>query len=50
VKEKADINLVDIMPVDRWVEVEKEVNRRSGFYPAAYDVRGTRVVDDKIKF
>jgi len=47
VKEKEDMELVDIMPVEKWVEIEKEINRRSGLNPAVYDVRGIRITDFK---
>ena len=41
------MELVDIMPVESWVEVEKEINRRSGLNPAVYDIRGIRITDFK---
>jgi ligand-binding sensor protein len=41
------MKLVDIMPVEKWVEIEKEINRRSGLNPAVYDVRGIRITDFK---
>jgi len=41
------MDLVDIMPVENWVEVEKEINRRSGLNPAVYDIRGIRITDFK---
>jgi ligand-binding sensor protein len=47
VKEKEDMELVDILPVENWVEVEKEINRRSGLNPSVYDIRGTRITDFK---
>jgi ligand-binding sensor protein len=47
VKEKEDMELVDILPVENWVEVEKEINRRSGLNPSVYDIRGIRITDYK---
>ena len=39
------MELVDIMPLEKWVEIEKEINRRSGLNAAVYDVRGKRITD-----
>jgi ligand-binding sensor protein len=41
------MELVDIMPLEKWVEVEKEINRRSGLNAAVYDARGMRITDFK---
>ena len=41
------MELIDIMPVEKWVEVEKEINRRSGLNAAVYDARGMRITDFK---
>ena len=41
------MELVDIMPVEKWVEIEKEINKRSGFNAAVYDARGMRITDFK---
>ena len=41
------MKLVDIMPVEKWVEIEKEINKRSGFNAAVYDARGMRITDFK---
>jgi hypothetical protein len=46
-KEKEAMKLVDIMPIEKWVEVEKEINRQSGRNAAIYDVEGVRVTDFK---
>jgi ligand-binding sensor protein len=46
-KETKDMELVDIMPLEKWVEVEKEINRRSGLNAAVYDARGMRITDFK---
>ena len=41
------MELVDIMPVEKWVEIEKEINKRSGFNAAVYDGRGMRITNFK---
>ena len=41
------MELVDIMALEKWVEVEKEINRRSGLNAAVYDTRGMRITDFK---
>jgi len=41
------MKLVDIMPVDRWVEIEKEINKRSGLNAAVFDAQGMRITDFK---
>jgi ligand-binding sensor protein len=41
------MELVDIMPVEKWVEIEKEINKRSGFNAAVYDARGMRITGFK---
>ena len=41
------MKLVDIMPVEKWVGIEKEINKRSGFNAAVYDAQGMRITDFK---
>jgi ligand-binding sensor protein len=41
------MELVDIMPLEKWAEIEKEINRRSGFNAAVYNARGMRITDFK---
>ena len=41
------MELIDIMPVEKWVEIEKEINKRSGFNASVYDARGMRITDFK---
>ena len=41
------MKLVDILPLEKWVEIEKEINRRSGLNSAVYDVEGVRITDFK---
>ena len=39
------MKLVDILPIEKWVEIEKEINRQSGLNAAVYDVAGVRITD-----
>ena len=41
------MKLVDIMPVEKWVEIEKEINKRSGLNAAVFDAQGMRITDFK---
>ena len=41
------MKLVDIMPIEKWVEIEQEINRQSGLNAAVYDVEGVRIIDLK---
>ena len=41
------MKLVDIMPVEKWEEIEKEINKRSGFNAAVYDAQGMRITEFK---
>ena len=41
------MELIDIMPVEKWVEIEKEINKRSGFNASVYNARGMRITDFK---
>ena len=41
------MQLVDIMPLEKWVEIEKEINKQSGLNAAVYDDRGMRITDFK---
>ncbi len=41
------MKLVDIMPVEKWKDMEKEINIRSGFNAAVYDAQGMRITDFK---
>jgi ligand-binding sensor protein len=41
------MKLVDMMPVERWVEIERDINKRSGFNAAVYDAQGMRITDFK---
>ena len=46
-KEEEDMQLVDIMPLEKWVEIEKEINKQSGLNAAVYDTQGIRITDFK---
>ena len=41
------MQLTDMMPLEKWVELEKEINRRSGFNAAVYNAHGMRITDFK---
>jgi ligand-binding sensor protein len=41
------MKLDDVMPNEKWVEVEQEINRRSGLNAAVYNVAGVRITDFK---
>lgn len=41
------MELTDILPLEKWVEIEKELNRRSRFNAAVYDAQGMRITDFK---
>ena len=41
------MQLVDIMPLEKWVEIEKEINKQSGLNAAVYDTQGMRITDFK---
>ena len=41
------MKLVDIMPIERWVEIEQEINRQSGLHAVVYDVEGVGITESK---
>jgi len=41
------MKLEDMMPIEKWVDVEQEINRRSGLNAAVYNVAGVRITDFK---
>ena len=41
------MKLTDIMPIDAWVEIEKEIHQQAGLNAAVYDVNGQRITDFK---
>jgi len=41
------LKLVDLMPIEKWVEIEQEINRLSGLNAVIYDVEGVGITDFK---
>jgi len=41
------MNLTDLLPVDKWVELEREINRRSGLNATVFDINHIRITDFK---
>ena len=41
------MNLTDLMSIEEWIEIEKEINRLSGLNAAVYDSEGKRVTEFK---
>jgi ligand-binding sensor protein len=41
------MKLDEMVPIEQWVEVEKEINRRSGLNAAVFDEAGVRITDFK---
>jgi ligand-binding sensor protein len=41
------MNLIDILPVEKWIELEKEINKRSGLNASVFDADGIRITDFK---
>ena len=39
------MELIDIMPLEKWVEIEKIIHRKSGLNAAVYDARGKRITN-----
>lgn len=39
------MKLVDIMPIEKWIAIENEIQSRSGLNAAVYDVNGLRITD-----
>lgn len=39
------MKLTDILPLDKWVELEKETNERSGLNASVFDIKGIRISD-----
>ena len=39
------MNLVEIMSIDEWIELEGDINRMSGLNSAVYDIAGRRVTE-----
>lgn len=41
------MKLDEILSIEKWAEIEKEINRQSGLNAAVYDVAGARITDFK---
>jgi ligand-binding sensor protein len=41
------MKLLDILPVENWIELEKEINKRSGLNASVFDSKGIRITDFK---
>jgi len=41
------MKLLDILAVEKWVELEKEINERSGLNATVFGVGGIRITDFK---
>ena len=41
------MKLTDILPLEKWVELEKDINRRSGLNASVFDINGIRISDFK---
>ena len=41
------MKLVDILPLEKWIELEKEINKSFGLNAAVFDADGTRITDFK---
>ena len=41
------MKLTDIAPLDKWVELEKEIHRKSGLNASVFDTDGIRITDFK---
>jgi len=39
------MKLVDILPVEKWATLEKEIHKRSGFNASVFDVSGARITN-----
>ena len=40
--------LTDILPLEKWVELEKEIVEKTGLNARIYDINGARITDFKI--
>ena len=41
------MELVDILPIEEWIEIEKQINSISGLNAAVYNTNGVRITDFK---
>jgi hypothetical protein len=42
------MNLLDILPVEKWIELEMEINKRSGLNASVFDADGIRIYPKRI--
>ena len=42
------MELIDILPVEKWIEFEKDIHERSGLASNVFDVHGIRVTEYKV--
>ncbi len=41
------MKLSDILPIEKWIDLEKEINKRSGLNASVFDAEGIRITDFK---
>lgn len=41
------MTLLDILPIEKWIDLEKEINKRSGLNASVFDAKGIRITDFK---
>ena len=41
------MTLLDILPIEKWIGLEKEINKRSGLNASVFDAKGIRITDFK---
>jgi ligand-binding sensor protein len=46
-EKKQQMKLIDILPIEKWIELEKEINKRSGLNASVFDADGIRITDFK---
>jgi len=41
------MKLLDILPIEKWIDIEREINKRSGLNASVFDSKGIRITDFK---
>ena len=41
------MKLTDVLPIEKWVEIEKEIHEKSGLSASVFDINGMRITDYK---
>jgi hypothetical protein len=41
------MELLDILPIEKWIELEKEINEGSGLNASVFDAGGIQITDFK---